>query len=279
MTETFCGKDCDLCQVKLSEACRGCKEGPGRRFGGDCPIADCCREKYHANCDTCQEATSCTKRQQKDQMPQIRIAEAAEKEEKEVQKREKAKVLGKWLWILFWLLIASLITGLLSQDSLSQVSPRIYFIGTVSGIAIKVIYCLILLRLRHVEEKYGKAGICSIISALLAVVVLLVVENSIALALIMLLVATAIGLAVDYFFFYGNAAVLEDFDLEFSEKWKKLWTWNLICIGGMTAGICLMFLGSIGAILVIVGGPGVFVIGIMQLVYLYRMAVLFKEYT
>lgn len=47
----------------------------------------------------------------------------------------------------------------------------------------------------------------------------------------------------------------------------------------MTAGICLMFLGIIGAILVIVGGLGVFVIGIMQLVYLYRMAVLFKEYT
>ena len=93
MTETFCGKDCDLCQEKLSEACRGCKEGPGRRFGGDCPIADCCRDKYHANCDTCQEAMNCTKRQQKDQMPQIRIAEAAAKEEKEVQKREKAKVI------------------------------------------------------------------------------------------------------------------------------------------------------------------------------------------
>ena len=60
MTETFCGKDCDLCQEKLSEACRGCKEGPGRRFGGDCPIAECCRDKYHANCDTCQEAMSCT---------------------------------------------------------------------------------------------------------------------------------------------------------------------------------------------------------------------------
>ncbi|WP_394267296.1 DUF3795 domain-containing protein [Anaerotignum sp.] len=279
MTETFCGKDCDLCQEKQSETCRGCKEGPGRRFGGNCPIADCCREKYHANCDTCQEAMSCAKRQQKDQMPQLRIAEAEAKDEKEVQKREKAKVLGKWLWILFWLFIASLITGLLSQDSLSQVSPQIYFIGTVSGIVIKVIYCLILLQLRHVEEKYGKAGICSIISALLAVVVLLIVENSIALALIMLLAATVIGLAVDYFFFYGNAAVLEDFDLEFSEKWKKLWTWNLISIGVMTAGICLIFLGIVGAILVIVGGLGVFVISIMQLVYLYRMAVLFKEYT
>lgn len=44
MAETFCGKNCDLCQEKLSEECRGCKEGPGRRFGGNCPIADCCRE-------------------------------------------------------------------------------------------------------------------------------------------------------------------------------------------------------------------------------------------
>ena len=25
MTETFCGKDCDLCQEKLSEACSGGK--------------------------------------------------------------------------------------------------------------------------------------------------------------------------------------------------------------------------------------------------------------
>lgn len=279
MTETFCGKDCDLCQEKLSEACRGCKEGPGRRFGGNCPIADCCRDKYHANCDTCQEAMSCTKRQQKDQMPQMRIAEAAAKEEKENQKREKAKVLGKWMWILFWLLIASFVIGILSQDELKLFNPQFYLVVTMIGIAIKVIYCLILLQLRHLEEKYGKAGICSIISALLAVVVLLIVGNSIALALIMLLVATVISLAVDYFFFYANAAVLEDFDLEFSEKWKKLWTWNLICIGGVTAGICLMFLGIIGAILVIVGGLGVFVIGIMQLVYQYRMAELFREYT
>ena len=39
MAETFCGKNCDLCQEKLSEECRGCKEGSGRRFGGNCPIA------------------------------------------------------------------------------------------------------------------------------------------------------------------------------------------------------------------------------------------------
>ncbi len=34
---------------------------------------------------------SCTKRQQKDQMQQIRIAEAAAKEEKEVQKEKKQR--------------------------------------------------------------------------------------------------------------------------------------------------------------------------------------------
>lgn len=91
MTETFCGKDCDLCQEKLSEECRGCKEGPGRRFGGNCPIADCCREKYHANCDTCQEAVSCTKRQQKDQMQQIRIAGRRQKKKKKFKKEKKQR--------------------------------------------------------------------------------------------------------------------------------------------------------------------------------------------
>lgn len=160
MAETFCGKNCDLCQEKLSEECRGCKEGPGRRFGGNCPIADCCREKYHANCDTCQEAMSCTKRQQKDQMQQIRIAEAAAKEEKEVQKREKAKVLGKWLWLLFWLLIPNIIAGIMSNESLKPISPTMYYIGTVLGIVVEIIYCIVLFMLRHVEKNMDM--LCSV---------------------------------------------------------------------------------------------------------------------
>lgn len=95
---------------------------------------------------------SCTKRQQKDQMQQIRISEAAAKEEKEVQKREKAKVLGKWLWLLFWLLIPNIIAGIMSNESLKPISPTMYYIGTVLGIVVEIIYCIVLFMLRHVEK-------------------------------------------------------------------------------------------------------------------------------
>ena len=279
MTETFCGKDCDLCQEKQSEACRGCKEGPGRRFGGNCSIADCCRDKYHANCDTCQEAMSCTKRQQKDQMPQMRIAEAAAKEEKEVQKREKAKVLGKWLWILFWLLIPNIIAGIMSNESLKPINPTMYYFGTVLGIAVEVVYCIILFKLRHIEEKYGRAAICTIAGVVMAVIGLLLPDELLVFAVLFLLATTAVSLASSYFLYYGHAAVLEGFDVELSEKWKALWKWQIICLCGAVAGICLLFLWIIGALLVIASAIGIIVISIMQLVYLYRMAVLFREYT
>lgn len=95
MTETFCGKDCDLCQEKLSEACRGRKEGPGRRFGGDCPIADCCRDKYHANCDTCQEAMSCTKRQRERSDAADTHCGSGGKRRKRGSKKRKSKGAGK----------------------------------------------------------------------------------------------------------------------------------------------------------------------------------------
>lgn len=279
MTETFCGKDCDLCQEKLSEACRGCKEGPGRRFGGDCPIADCCREKYHANCDTCQEAMSCTKRQEKDQMPQLRMAEASAKEEKEVQKREKAKVLGKWLWILFWLLIPNIIAGIMSAESLKPISPKMYYFGTILGVAVEVVYCVILFKLRHIEEKYGRAAICTIAGVVLAVIGLILTEELLVFAVLFLIATVTVSLASTYFLYYAHAAVLEDFDVEFSGKWKTLWKWQVICLGVAVAGSCLLFLGVLAALLVLVSAIGIAVISIVQLVYLYRMAVLFREYT
>lgn len=279
MAETFCGKDCDLCQEKLSEECRGCKEGPGRRFGGNCPIADCCREKYHANCDTCQEAMSCTKRQQKDQMQQIRIAEAAAKDEKEIQKREKAKVLGKWLWLLFWLLIPNIIAGIMSNESLKPISPTMYYIGTILGIVVEIIYCIVLFMLRHVEKKYGRAAICTIVGVVLAAIGLVLMEELLVFAVLFMFATVAVSLAGSYFLYYGHAAVLEDFDVEFSEKWEKLWKWQIICLCGAVAGVCLLFLWILGVLLVLASAIGIAVVSIVQMVYLYRMAVMFREYT
>ena len=37
---------------------------------------------------------------------------------KESEKKEHAEILGKWLWILFWLIIPSAIAGILGNENL-----------------------------------------------------------------------------------------------------------------------------------------------------------------
>ncbi|HIZ17372.1 MAG TPA: DUF3795 domain-containing protein [Firmicutes bacterium] len=46
--KTFCGLDCDKCELK--NECCGCVETNGRPFGGSCMIAECCKDKGCENC-------------------------------------------------------------------------------------------------------------------------------------------------------------------------------------------------------------------------------------
>lgn len=222
---------------------------------------------------------SCTKRQQKDQMQQIRIAEAAAKEEKEVQKREKAKVLGKWLWLLFWLLIPNIIAGIMSNESLKPISPTMYYIGTVLGIVVEIIYCIVLFMLRHVEKKYGHAVICIIAGVVLTVVSMLLADGAIVFRGTVYVCDSGSESGRQLLPVLWPCSCIGGFDVEFSEKWKKLWKWQIICLCGAVAGVCLLFLWILGVLLVLASAIGIAVVSIVQLVYLYRMAVLFREYT
>lgn len=77
--EGICGRMCDACTWKEQLDCPGCQDGPGRRFSGGCPIADCCREKGHTACVTCTFSTGCALRRR--DMPQNRLwAVEAERE-------------------------------------------------------------------------------------------------------------------------------------------------------------------------------------------------------
>lgn len=129
------------------------------------------------------------------------------------------------------------------------------------------------------RKKYGHAVICIIAGVVLTVVSLLLADGALFFAVLFMFATVAASLAGSYFLYYGHAAVLEDFDVEFSEKWKKLWKWQIICLCGAVAGVCLLFLWILGVLLVLASAIGIAVVSIVQLVYLYRMAVLFREYT
>lgn len=53
MEKTICGADCAACALR--DTCAGCVPTDGHPFGGDCPLAACCRERGCGQCGGCPE--------------------------------------------------------------------------------------------------------------------------------------------------------------------------------------------------------------------------------
>lgn len=279
MGKAYCGKDCDVCEEKRLTKCAGCEEGPGSRFGGNCAIAACCREKNHENCETCQRAERCGKREDSLRMPEIRRKAEETKLEKETVKKAHAAVLGKWLWILFWLIIPGTIAGVFGDENIGGKESAFYLFGVLLSMIVSIVYGVILLQLKDVERKYRVAGMLCILSAVLSIVLEWIPMENPFLVLLTGLPTMILGLVATYYEFYGHAAVLEDFDPVFSQKWLTLWKWNCIVIGALFVSVFLiMFTLMLAVLLLMVCSVGIFVVSIVQLVYLYKMAKLFRTY-
>lgn len=199
--------------------------------------------------------------------------------EKESVKKEQAAVLGKWLWILFWLIIPSAIAGILSNENLFGKESGVYIFGTILSMAVGILYGVILLPMRSIEEKYRMAGIFSILAAVLSMGLEVIhVENPL-MVMVIGLPTLILGLVAKYYEFHSHAAVLRDFDLAFSQKWLTLWKWYCVTIVGMIVSALLVLISFfLAAILILVFTIGTVIIAIVQLVYLYKMAKLFRQY-
>lgn len=49
---SICGIDCRNCELKQS--CSDCKATGGRPFGGECAVAECCRQRGQESCLACE---------------------------------------------------------------------------------------------------------------------------------------------------------------------------------------------------------------------------------
>ena len=73
--------------------------------------------------------------------------------------------------------------------------------------------------------------------------------------------------------------LLREFDLEFSQKWLTLWKWYCVIIAGMIVSTLVVLISFLlAALLILAFTIGTAVIAIVQLVYLYKMAKLFRQY-
>lgn len=196
---------------------------------------------------------------------------------------EKAPFLGKWLWILFWLVIPQSLASLLNSDlfagqpvlgSLGQSMQLIYLLGCG----------LVLLKLSSQIARYRNAGIYflvgGMINAAFSIIPVPAAGSALAVWGSLVIVAGGIFLMVgEYHEYMGHSELLEGVDWELSDKWRKLWKWYIGCFIALLSSIVVItfspFLGllvTLAAIIVLL------VIMIVKLVYLYRTAMIFRNW-
>ena len=196
---------------------------------------------------------------------------------------EKAPFLGKWLWILFWLVIPQSLASLLTSDlfagqpvlsSLGQIMQLIYLLGCG----------LVLLKLSSQIARYRTAGICflvgGMINAAFSIIPVPAAGSALAVWGSLIIVAGGIFLMVgEYHEYMGHSELLEGVDWELSDKWRKLWKWYIGCFIALLSSIVVItFSPFLGLLVTLAAIIGLLVVLIVKLVYLYRTAMIFRNW-
>lgn len=281
MAETFCGKSCAECTYKEELNCPGCKAGPGVKWNTDCGVAECCQSKGHKECSTCNFCGHCGMLQSSIRMPQFRLEKIAADAAWKKEIAHRAKKVHVWLAILFWLIIPSVIAGLLSSASMASLFPALRVPALILSIICSLVYGISLLYMASQEDRYKTAGICVILCALWNCILIATngnenVRDWIAVLSIPVAIIAYVG---EYNEMTAHSIILTGIDVELSEKWSKLWKWFIGSYGAILGGTLLTAIfGLLGLMLVLAGAVGIIVVEILKLVYLYRTKSAFQEY-
>ena len=278
MSETYCGKTCAECGRREELNCPGCKAGPGRPYDGDCILAKCTRKKGHETCETCIYSNTCGTLRGRESMPDQRIRKMEADKQHKAMLVKRAEVMGKWLWILFWLVVPGVIAGVLGSDLFAESASGLYMAGQIIGVFCSLAYGLILLKLRGESDGYRIAGICTLIACVLSACASLAGKAAV-LATFLTIPAGILGLVATYHEYISHSAVLVGIDDELSEKWGALWRWEIGCYGALVGGTLLVAIAPVlGLIVMFAAATGLLVLGILKLIYVYRTAKIFREY-
>ena len=279
MAENYCGKDCTQCTFREELACPGCKDGPGRSFGGDCKQAQCCRERGHDTCETCNQKSLCGKNREANHLPEYRL----EKQKRERAQREwlekQMPLMAKCFTALFWIVIAANIPALMSNEY-TTLMPVLHRTGQVLGLilSLAVVGCYFLLG--KVNIRYRKVSLFMGIAVMAEFVIAVCVGNDSLTWLQLLRIPNLVlSLLGKYHLCNAHSEILIPLDYDLSEKWMRLWKWYTRIYIAMIASILLVrILPVLGLLTIGLLGIGMVVISVMELIYLYRMGARFRAY-
>ena len=273
MTNTYCGKNCESCTHKQALNCPGCQ---GVK---DCDIAKCCASKGHSQCTGCNFSPSCNTLRGKEYAPQYRQKRMEAEKIRVDAIAKRTPILGKWLWILFWLFIPSSIASILSNETLSLLAPGMQIVGKILNIACMAVYAGIMIYLGNEEDRYRTAGKFMMANIGVSIVAALIPATIEYVGWLLLVAAAAsvLSLIAECNEYNANATILTGVNNALSDKWTTLWKWQLGTTCALIGSIILIFISILlGIIVAFLALIGLCVVRILKLVYLYQTAKAFR---
>lgn len=280
MAETFCGKSCADCLTKKELNCPGCRFGPGRSISGECDLAQCCRSRGHETCGSCSFKVRCGKYMRKEKAPDDRLRRMNAEKERIAENARRAPTVARWMSVLFWLVIPSLIGSLFTSDTTQNWIPGFYIPALLLQYGSSIIYGVVLLMLSKLENGYRTAGILMLISPIVSILMLFIGSMDAAATLFIFTIPMLIvQLIAIYLEFHAHADIMSDMDDNLSNLWLGLWKWTIgmyaLTFGSLIVMVINPVLGVIAMLAGLVGTVGV---GIIKEVLLFKSARAAKQY-
>ena len=257
MVDTYCGKNCKQCEQMQNNACIGCISETESAKSEKCLVAQCCKELKHNSCWKCGKREGC-----------INYHSVI---------TPNAGAIGKWMGMLFFIMIVGVIVSSLSLDMVLEHMPQLVVPSFVLSVLVAVVYAGILFVMSSFNYSYKVAGIAAIIS-LVPSVIAFIIGGDTAVGTIFKVIALVVSMISWYSEIDGHASVLADVDNILADKWRNVWNATICARLAMICGIFLMFIAmNLGANLYIVGSVGIVIVEILKFVYLYKTSNAFKR--
>ena len=191
----------------------------------------------------------------------------------------KAAFFGKWMWILFLMIIPNAIHAIMTLDFVIEMFPQMDSLGRLFGLGCSIAGGFILIKMSEKESQYQIAGIFMIITNVINTMIELF-EVSDGWTLFILLPTMVLGLIATYNEYMAHASVMSGIDDTMSKKWSALWTWYvrmLLCFGGSI--VLMLMIPLVGVVALLGATVGIVVVSIARMVYLYRSANICQGYS
>lgn len=186
---------------------------------------------------------------------------------------KRAALMSKWLWIMFWVLIASNVIALL--ELVPSLAKPVGVVTVLISLIVSAIYFLF----RGEDTRYQTGAILGIVTTVISGLNSLVLTPNGAdgWGTFLNIVSAIIGLIMTYNLYYAHHQIIGEADREVGEKWLKLWKWKIYAVVALIASIILALITPILGLLVAFAATiFALVVSIYELVILYRSAQVYR---